>query len=281
MHTILQKVNESCELRNLSENTRRSYSRIARQFFEYFPKKNPNDLDTEEIKEYLLYLKREKKQAVQTLDAVYSALKFLFNNVFNRPWALTPVPRVKVEKQLPIIFSTEEVSKLIGVIENIKHKALLSLIYSAGLRTSEAAQLKISNIDSSRMQIRIENSKGAKDRYTILSEKTLQILREYWKTYKPEDWLFPGQYGKSHISYKGISLIFNKYKKQAGITKSATVHSLRHSFATHLLENGADLHHIQLLLGHSSPITTTVYLHVRRVDLQKIPSPFDVINKKT
>jgi integrase/recombinase XerD len=130
------------------------------------------------------------------------------------------------------------------------------------------------------MQIRVENSKGAKDRYTVLAEKTLLILREYWKIYKPEHWLFPGRF-KSHISYKGVSLIFHKYKEQAGITKSVSLHSLRHSFATHLLENGADLHHIQLLLGHSSPTTTTVYLHVRRVDLQRITSPFDLINKKT
>ena len=280
MHTILAKVRENCELRNLSENTIKLYCRSAQQFMEYFPDTEPWKLETEEIKIYQLYLKRDEKRAIRTLDVVYSAIKFLFTTVFNKPWALAPVPRVKSEKQLPVVLSTEEVRKLIGIIENIKHKAMLSLAYSAGLRTSEVAQLKITDIDSKRMQIRVENSKGSKDRYTILSKKTLLILREYWKIYKPEYWLFPGRF-KSHISYRGVSFIFNKYKEQAGITKPASVHSLRHSFATHLLENGADLYHIQLLLGHSSPKTTTVYLHVRRVDLQKISSPFDLINKKT
>ena len=128
--------------------------------------------------------------------------------------------------------------------------------------------------------LRINNSKGAKDRYTILSEKTLLILREYWKVYRPQDWLFPGKGGQKPLGYKAVSVVFHKYKKQAGITKPVSIHSLRHNFATHLLENGADLHHIQLLLGHASPKTTTVYLHVRRVDLQRITSPFDIINNK-
>ena len=227
------------------------------------------------------HLKRVKKRAIRTLDVAYAALKFLYNTVLEKPWELIPVPRVKTEQKLPVVLSIEEINKLFSVIENIKHKALLSIVYSAGLRATEAAQLKVTDIDSKRMQIRIENSKGAKDRYTILSEKTLYILREYWRIYKPQHWLFPGRYGDTHLCYRGISFMFNKYKEQAGITKPATIHSLRHSFATHLLENGADLHHIQLLLGHSSPKTTTVYLHVRRVDLQKIASPFDLINKKT
>ena len=275
MHAILKRVDENCELRNLSENTRRSYLRCIRQFFEYFPKSKPSELGTEEIREYLLHLKRDKHRAIRTLDVVYSALKFLYSTVFEKPLKLSPVPRVKPEHKLPVILSTEEIDKILSVIHNIKHKAILSVIYSAGLRTSEAAVLKISDIDSKRMQIKIENSKGSKDRYTILSEKTLQILREYWKTYKPKYWLFPCRYGESHIGYRGISYIFNRYKDQVGITKSVNVHSLRHSFATHLLEQGVDLYHIQLLLGHSSIKTTTIYLHVKRVDLQKIKSPFD------
>ena len=182
---------------------------------------------------------------------------------------------------MPVVLSTEEITALLSVIKNIKHNALLTLMYSAGLRTSETAHMRVCDIDSARMQIRIEHSKGAKDRYTILSETALQLLRQYWKIYRPRTWLFPGRFGDKPISYKGISLIYNRYKEEAGIMKPATVHSLRHSFATHLLETGADLHHIQLLLGHSSPKTTTVYLHVTRVDLQRITSPLDLINKKT
>lgn len=279
MDAILAQVKENCELRNLSENTQKSYLRIVKQYFDFF-NTSPDKLGTEEIRMYLLHLIREKKQAPQTLDVVYSALKFLYHTVFNRPLDIFPVPRAKQDKKLPVVLSTEEITALLSVINNIKHKALLTIIYSAGLRTSEAANLKVSDIDSARMQIRIQNSKGAKDRYTILSETALQLLRNYWKIYRPHHWLFPGRFGDRPISYKGISLIYNRYKKQAGVTKTATVHSLRHSFATHLLENGVDLYHIQLLLGHSSPKTTTVYLHVRRVDLQKIASPLDVINKK-
>jgi len=140
-------------------------------FMDYFPNTDPWKLETEEIRVYLLFLKREEKRAIRTLDVAYSAIKFLFTTVFNKPWALDPVPRSKAEKQLPVVLSTEEVAKLIGVIENIKHKAMLSIAYSAGLRTSEVAQLKITDIDSKRMQIRVENSKGARDRYTVLSEK--------------------------------------------------------------------------------------------------------------
>jgi len=276
MKTIFTRVQENCELRNLTENTQRSYLRIIRQFSEYF-NRSPEELGTEELREYLLHLKRDKKQAAKTLNVAYSALKFFYHNVLDRPWEISPVPRVKLDKKLPVVLSTEEIKRLLTVIRNIKHKALLTVIYSAGLRTSEAANLKISDIDSSRMQIRIQNSKGAKDRYTILSETALRILRQYWKINRPHEWLFPGRFGDKPIGFRGISFIFNQYKKRAGITKAATVHSLRHSFATHLLENGADLYHIQLLLGHSSPKTTTVYLHVRRVDLQKIASPLDVI----
>jgi len=281
MDTILTRIKENCELRNLSENTQISYLRIAKQYFDFFDRP-PAELGSEEIKMYLLHLIREKKQAPQTLDVVYSALKFVYHTVFNRPLDISQVPRVKRVKKLPVVLSTEEITALLSVIENIRHKALLSIIYSAGLRTSEAANLKVSDIDSARMQIRVQNSKGAKDRYTILSETALLTLREYWKVYRPGTWLFPGryQYRDKPIGFRGISFIFNKYKIQAGITKEASVHSLRHSFATHLLENGADLHHIQLLLGHSSPETTTVYLHVRRVDLQRIISPLDLINKK-
>jgi integrase/recombinase XerD len=279
MNSIFNKLLETCDLRNLSDNTQRSYLRVIRQFSEYF-RRSPEELGTEEIREYLLHLKRDKKHATQTLDCAYSALKFFYHAVLDRPWEISPVPRVKVGKRLPVILSTEEIIALLSVIKNIRHKALLTIIYSAGLRTSEAANLKVSDIDSARMQLRIQNAKGSKDRYTILSETALLTLRQYWKIYRPRTWLFPGRFGDKPIGFRGISFIFNRYKKQAGIIKTASVHSLRHSFATHLLENGADLHHIQLLMGHSSPKTTTVYLHVRRVDLQRITSPLDLIKNK-
>ena len=280
MDTIFTRIKENCELRNLSENTQISYRRIARQYFDFYNGISPDELGTEEIRMYLLHLIRDKHQATQTLDVAYSALKFLYHTVLNRPLDISPVPRSKQSQKLPVVLSTEEITALFSCIKKIKHKALLTIIYSAGLRTSEAANLKVSDIDSKRMQIRIQNSKGAKDRYTILSETALLTLREYYKIYRPTTWLFKSRFSDKPIGFRGISFIFTRYKIEAGIKKEASVHSLRHSFATHLLENGVDLHHIQLLLGHSSPKTTTVYLHVRRMDLQKIISPLDLIKKK-
>jgi site-specific recombinase XerD len=157
--------------------------------------------------------------------------------------------------------------------------AALKFLYKVVLgKPWEIVQLKVTDIDSSRMQIRIENAKGAKDRYSILSETALKILRQYWKAYRPSSWLFPRPYlNDIHICYRAVAFVFNRHKEKAGITKPATVHSLRHSFATHLLENGVNLHHIQLLLGHKSLETTMIYLHVQRVDLQKVTSPLDEI----
>jgi site-specific recombinase XerD len=181
------------------------------------------------------------------------------------------------EHKLPVVLDREEIKKLLGATEKIKYQAILAVIYSSGLRISEVVKLKVSDIDSRRMQIHVRNAKGAKDRYTILSNTALLLLRKYWIQYRPKDWIFPGYKGQ-HISYKAVDRIFRILKEKAGITKPASVHSLRHSFATHLLEDGVDLHHIQLLLGHRRPETTTVYLHVRRADLQKISSPLDLIN---
>ena len=277
MDTILEKVTEICDLRNLAKNTKESYIQQIKQFFNHFNAPQ-TELGTEQIRQYLLFLKREKKFASRSLAVTYSALKLLFEYVFERPWEIAPIPKSKTERHLPVVLSMEEIKRLFNHISNIKHKALLSLIYSAGLRNSEATSMKVKDIDSERMQVFIRNSKGRKDRYSILANSTLCLLRQYWKEYRPNEWLFPGRNPNHPIYYKSICYIFKKYRNEIGLKKSASIHSLRHSFATHLLENGVDLHHIQLLLGHRSPKTTTIYLHVRRIDLQKIKSPLDAIN---
>jgi len=280
MEELIQLMLKNIKLRGLSKNTQKIYIRIAKEFCNHFSA-SPRELDTNHVKDYLFYLINEKKIASKTIGLTRAALKFLYKDCLSRPEIMESVPSIKKEKKLPVILNPKEIEAIIDSACNMKHKALLATIYSAGLRTSEAAQLKVQDIDSSRMQIRVNNSKGAKDRYTILSQTALKYLREYWKQYKPRFWLFPGQWKDKPITQKSVSRIFREYKKKAGITKQATTHTLRHSFATHLLENGVDLHHIQLLLGHSSPETTTVYLHVRRADLQKIISPLDLIKKKT
>ncbi len=175
--------------------------------------------------------------------------------------------------------SREEVAKLLKVTYNLKHKALLMTAYSAGLRVGEAVRLKVSNIDSKRMQIRVTAGKGAKDRYTLLSETALQLLREYFKKFKPRDWLFPGDDSTDHLSERAAQQVFSRARKNAGINKPATFHTLRHSFATHLLEDGVDMRYIQELLGHGSIRTTERYTHVSQRAMGRIKSPLDTFGQ--
>ena len=280
MEKLIQLMLKNIKLRGFSKKTQDAYIRTAKEFCNYFSTL-PYELDSSHVKDFLFHLINEKKRSARTLGVTRAALKFLFKECLARPDVMESVPSMKKEKKLPVVLNPKEVEAILDAADNLKHKALLATIYSAGLRTAEASRLRIQDIDSKRMQIRVHNSKGAKDRYTILSETALKYLREYWKQYQPEFWLFPGQWKDKPISVKVVPQIFKIYKEKAGITKQATTHTLRHSFATHLLENGVDLHHIQLLLGHSSPETTAVYLHVRRADLQKIISPLDLIKKKT
>jgi integrase/recombinase XerD len=182
------------------------------------------------------------------------------------------------EKTLPSVLSSEEVIEILKATENIKHRAILMTIYSAGLRISESINLKIRDIDSNRMQIRVEQGKGKVDRYTLLSEKTLLILRQYFKEYRPKVWLFEGLIKGEQYSTRSIQNIFQAAVKKAGITKDVSVHTLRHSFATHLLENGTDLRYIQNLLGHANSKTTEIYTHITTKGFDQIKSPLDKLD---
>lgn len=190
------------------------------------------------------------------------------------------VKRPRKDKKLPVVLSKEEVAKIISSVDNIKHRAILMLVYSAGLRVGEVVRLKPEDIDSKRMLIHIKGSKGRKDRYTLLSEKTLEVLRAYWKKYKPEKWLFGGAREGRYLSIRSVQKIFEQACKRAGIRKEITIHGLRHSFATHLLEGGTDLRYIQELLGHKDSKTTEIYTHVSTQSLGKIKSPLDSIDLK-
>jgi len=185
--------------------------------------------------------------------------------------------RPKKEKKLPEILSKNEISKLLKAVKNLKHKAILYLVYSAGLRVGEVVKLKPTDIDSDRMLIHIIQGKGKKDRYTILSETALSILRQYVKVYKPEHWLFPGQHPDKHLTERSVQKVFDNARIDAKIRKNVSVHNLRHSFATHLLEGGVNLRYIQELLGHSSSKTTEIYTHVTQKNLSNIISPLDTI----
>jgi site-specific recombinase XerD len=187
------------------------------------------------------------------------------------------IDRPREEKTLPVVLSEQEIGDLLRITENIKHKTILMLCYSAGLRLSELIQVRISDIDSKRMQIRVEQGKGKKDRYTLLSSKLLELLRIYYKQYRPKTWLFEGAEGAQY-STRSIQSIMRESCKKAGIKKKVSVHTLRHSFATHLLENGTDLRYIQALLGHASSKTTEIYTHITTKGFDQIKSPLDKLN---
>jgi len=274
MGRLHDQMERDLELKNYSPKTRSAYLASVRSFALYFHR-SPNELGDQEIREYLHYLLTDKKVSQSAVSQAYSGLKFFYETTLKRDWDGFRIPRVKMRKRLPVVLSQQEVQALFSVIRNLKHRAILMMIYSAGLRLSEVAHLKVSNIDSQRMMIRVEQGKGDKDRYTLLAKRALGILRDYWREYHPKDWLFPGDSKERPISSRSIQKIFGRALSEAGIKKPATVHTLRHSFATHLLEVGTDLYHIQHLLGHKSPKTTTIYLHVSQRDLARVISPID------
>jgi len=262
------------QLSGATQRTQKSYLREAGNLAKYF-NRSPAELGEEELKEYMLYLMKERHLSAGTFRFYVAALKFLYRTTLKREWAVEKIRYPRAKRKLPIVLDLSEVESLFAVTPNLKHKAMLMITYSSGLRASETAHLKITDIDSKRMMVRISQGKGGKDRYSILSQTTLQHLRQYWRKYHPTEWLFNGAEKNDPISTNSIQQLFYKAKKRAGITKPASVHTLRHSFATHLIEAGTSLHHVQLLLGHRSPTTTTVYLHVSRLNLAQVISPLD------
>jgi len=274
MNPLRDQMLVDLQLSGAKPNTQKSYLREVDNLVKYF-NRSPEELGEAELKEYLLYLIKERHLSEGTFRFYVAALKFFYRTTLKREWMVEKIRHPRAKRKLPIVLDLSEVQSLFAVTQNLKHKAILMITYSSGLRASETARLKITDIDSKRMTVRITQGKGGKDRYSILSQTTLELLREYWRKYRPQEWLFPGTKEKDHLSTHSIQLLFYQAKKRAGITKPASVHTLRHSFATHLIEAGTSLHHVQLLLGHRSPTTTTVYLHVSRLNLAQVTSPLD------
>ncbi len=274
MGKLREQLERDLELKGFSPRTRTCYLACVRDFVRYFGR-SPDGLGADEIRAYLHYLIKEKQVSRSVVAQTYSALKFFYTTTLERDWELSKIPRMKQQKKLPVVLSFPEIQAIFERVGNLKHRAILMTIYSAGLRLSEAACLKITDIDSQRMLIRVEGGKGNQDRYTLLAESTLCMLREYWKICRPVEWLFSGSRKDRPIHVSSIQKVFKQARQQAGIRKPASVHTLRHSFATHLLESGADVSHIKKLLGHKSVKTTAIYLHVSRKDLTGIVSPLD------
>jgi integrase/recombinase XerD len=278
MGAIKEKMINDMTIRGFTERTKESYLCCAKLFVKYF-NKSPDLLTLEDINRFQLYLKNEKKAAENTFNLYVNAIKFLYKVTLQKDFNISLIPFSKRHHYLPVVLNKDEVCRLFLSLSNLKHKAMILTLYSTGMRASELCYLKPSDIDSKRMVIHIRDGKGQKDRYAILSPKLLAKLREYWLAAdpKPREWLFPGRKGKP-ISRHTIKEIIQKAKFNADIKKKLTTHTLRHTFATHLLEAGEDVKKIQLLLGHKSLRTTGVYLHVASNFLTNTKTPLDALD---
>jgi integrase/recombinase XerD len=272
--TLRQRMLEDLQIRNYSPTTIRLYLYAVKAFSKHFGKP-PDQLGAEHIRLYQLFLIKEKKVALPTFIQVVCALRFFYTHTLNRKIAIERIPFPRRERKLPLILSREEVKALLEAPRNLRHRTLLAVLYGCGLRVAEATQLKVSDIDSSRHVLKVRRGKGRKDRQTLLPAKLLELLRFYWRSQRPTDWLFPGAHANRPISVKAAYLACRKAAQDAGISKPVHPHSLRHAFATHLLEAGVNLPTIQILLGHANLETTARYLQVSDVSVRSTISPLD------
>jgi integrase/recombinase XerD len=276
MTPLRQRMLDDMRVRNLARNTQLSYLQQVSAFAKHFGR-SPELLGPEEIRTYQVYLTTERKLAPASLCTIAGALRFLYHVTLKREWVDTEIPLPKRPLKLPVILSLEEITRFLECIGSLKHRTLLMAAYAAGLRVSEAAQLKVTDIDSQRMMLRVVQGKNQKDRYVMLSPKLLEILRSYWQVVRPTEWLFPGNIPGQPITRSAVELACQKARRLCGIKKPITPHSLRHAFATHLLEAGTDVRTIQLLMGHRSLATTARYLKVSRRSVCATTSPFDLL----
>jgi integrase/recombinase XerD len=261
-------------IRGLAATTRRTYLEKMRCYVRYFMRP-PDQLTAEDVKEYQLFLTKQQGVKWSTFNVHVCAIRFFYREVLKVAWDVEHIPYQKTGKRLPEILSGREVVALLQAVANLKHRAVLMTLYSAGLRASEAVHLRPSSIDSTRMMIRIDQGKGRKDRYAMLSSKLLETLRAYWRESRPGLWLFPGQNPARPLTCASVEKIFRIARKRAGIHKRVSPHSLRHSFATHLLERGVNIRVIQRLLGHRSLQSTEIYTHVAETYVRDTKSPLD------
>jgi len=278
MTPLRRRMIEDMRVRNLAPNTQRVYVDRVAKFARYFGK-SPKLLGPEDVRTYQVYLVHQRRASSSMLQQTVCALRFLYRNTLGKEWALPYIPAPKREKRLPVVLSQEEVSRFFENLPNLKHRALIMTAYATGMRVSEVASLRTADIDSDRMMIRVDQGKGRKDRYVMLSPNLLELLRAYWRAARPAYWLFPGQRHGTHLTARRVLQVCIKAGVAAGLTKRATVRALRHSFATHLLEAGANIRVIQILLGHRSLRTTARYTHVSRETICSTCSPLDLMPK--
>lgn len=274
MSKLSNKMNNDMLLHGFSFNTRKSYITSIRRMAKYY-NRSPDQISNDEIQQYLLHLLKDKKFSYSTCNCLVSALKFFYEKTLGHSRNSFCIPIVKQPQKLPEVPTRQEIQQLFAVAHDVKHRVILMLAYGAGLRISEIANLKIKDIDSEQMCLKIEQGKGQKDRYTLLPPCLLTELRQYWKTYHPKIWLFSLADGTEPVTTPSIRRTWKQIKEKANLQKCGGIHGLRHAFATHMLEDGVDLYTIKQLLGHSSIRTTTRYLRLTKLRMAETPSPLD------
>lgn len=283
MNQYQQKIDLYFELKGTPESSKESYSRRIYAFINFIQDQHKcmEDITESDIQQYILYLKKEKGLAAGTINNYISAIKFFYTCILDKEWNPKKIPRMKRMLKFPVILPKQDVLSILDATANLKHKAILVLIYGSGLRVGEVAKLKICDICSKSMRVRVENAKHNTNRYSILSETALEVLRKYFKayfshtSYKLDDWLFPGNNPKEHIHVKTIKNTLIKLRNRLNLDQSISAHTLRHCFATHALEDGIDPVFIQQMLGHKRLQTTMTYLHMTSKSLMGIKSPLD------
>jgi integrase/recombinase XerD len=277
MTTLRQRMIGDMQVRHLSPHTQASYVQQVSLFARHF-RQSPEALGPEEIRAYQLYLTNDRKLATSSILIAIAALRFLYKVTLQKDWPWDQaIPAPKKPQRLPIVLSPEEVRQFLACVPGLKHRTILTVCYAAGLRLSEAIRLKVTDIDSKRMVIRVEQGKGQKDRYVMLSPRLLDILRAWWRVAKPRGWLFPGYGVNRPITREAVEDACQQAQRGCGIPKPITPHSLRHAFAVHLLESGTDVRTIQLLLGHRSLATTARYLRIATIKVCATKSPLDLL----
>jgi site-specific recombinase XerD len=281
MSPLRQQMDADMIVRRMSARTREAYLSSVAGLAKHY-QRSPERVSEAEVQSYLLYLLQERKLAWSSCNIVTQGLKFFYHQTLKRRVLEFQVPAARQPQKLPEILSREEVAALLGATKNLKHRVVLMTTYAAGLRVSEVCALKVTHIDSARMMIRVEQGKGAKDRYTLLSTRLLEELRLYWKVHRPQSYLFPAARNAAEpMNVKSAQRAFYAAKGRAGISKDCGIHGLRHAFATHLLESGTDLHTIQRLMGHGHLSTTMRYFHLAQKHLANTPSPLDLLARST
>jgi integrase/recombinase XerD len=281
---LRQLMLDELERRNYSPNTVRAYIHAVEEFARHF-RRSPEQLGPDHVREYQVHLFRDRKLSARTIAGQTAALRFLFVKTLRRPYLPDALPFPKHSRRLPTVLSQDEVARLIDASGNLMHRAMVMTLYATGVRRAELCRLKVADIDSERMVLHIHEGKGGRDRDVPLSPRLLETLREYWRWMKPKTYLFPGMENNWRadvpVTTKVAWIAVTEAAKAAGITRRVSPHTLRHSYATHLLEAGADLRTIQVLLGHAKLADTTVYLHLSRRHLQAVPSPIESLTVST